>query len=850
MNILNSKRNFLILIVIILFAFIYIFYYTFFNYQAYLSIEKDKKSLSYISILDKSLKNLNNEIIDSAIYMGSLGVKGGNTLKEHRIQTDSSLIEIKSFIDITKKKKLNKILKTLHKVRNQVDTLSDDTLNVFHHFYYNNVIQPLVDMDNTIIEFTYNNDNKNLARILQKYNMLDQHLTLENSIIIFSLSNNKPLSIESIKLWDNLIKEDRLPTLKQIEDLQLKQKLSSFIVKSIYRKIGKEERINIFYHVFSGEYDITIQSWLMQSRQKKMYLAKVKNIILEHMLNDISKHMIESKNKIFNNFLWIIILIIMLTIILIARFSLKKNKKIVENALHHVEVEKAATKAKDQFLANMSHEIRTPLNGIIGFTQLLKKTPVNQEQEEFISIIETSSESLLSIINDILDISKINAEKMEIEEISFNLNEKIESVIEILSAKAEAKNIVLSLYIDPSISPYRVGDPTRLAQVIMNLIGNAIKFTPEFGQISCIIQAADENKLMFKVQDTGIGISQENQTKIFKAFSQADTSTVRKFGGTGLGLTISSMIVKLMDGKLELQSTKGKGSTFFFTIPLQKDHKQYNSTLNSFSGTKVSFVVFDKTKLQDNHLFMQSYLEKLGCEFSFINYNELTLITAKTQFPHIFIFNHFELIQNKDKTLGQTINSSKINTVLITNNTLKKELASNMFTFNSILTFSFNLDKIVRILNENIQQTISNNQTDFLNKEIKFENLKILVAEDDIINQKLIKTVLTNLNIDVTITSNGIDAYEAYMNHSFNLIFTDIIMPKMNGLELAKKVREYEKEHILPLIPIVALTGQKLHAIKKEYLEAGINDYMLKPLSLKELKRLLVEYFSDYIRDC
>jgi signal transduction histidine kinase len=231
---------------------------------------------------------------------------------------------------------------------------------------------------------------------------------------------------------------------------------------------------------------------------------------------------------------------------------------------------KEANQAKDLFLANMSHEIRTPLNGIVGFTQLLKTTDITAEQEEFITVIEHSSDNLLTIVNDILDLSKIKADKIELENIPFDPIEKFESAIESYGARASEKDIELGVYIDPDLPATLMGDPTKISQIIVNLISNAIKFTPMSGNIDVSIEKLSETNedvtLKFAVTDTGIGISDEQKAKIFDAFSQADVSTSRKFGGTGLGLAISEKLVTFMGGTLDIKSEEDKGSTFFFTL--------------------------------------------------------------------------------------------------------------------------------------------------------------------------------------------------------------------------------------------------------------------------------------------
>jgi len=254
----------------------------------------------------------------------------------------------------------------------------------------------------------------------------------------------------------------------------------------------------------------------------------------------------------------------------------EKGKKIEDEA-----------EAKSQFLSTMSHEIRTPLNGIIGFTKLLKELGTTQDQEEFISLIENSSHNLISIVNDVLDLSKMNAEKMEIEYRSFNIFETIELTVASLAQQADQKDIELGLLVDPSLSHYLIGDPTKLSQILTNLIGNAIKFTDAYGKINLFVQCIhctdDKAEIKFSVHDDGIGLTDEQKNNIFEAYSQATKSTSRKYGGTGLGLTISSKMVKLMGGKLEVESKENEGSAFFFTLTLKKDKEHEFKAYPDFS---------------------------------------------------------------------------------------------------------------------------------------------------------------------------------------------------------------------------------------------------------------------------
>ena len=275
----------------------------------------------------------------------------------------------------------------------------------------------------------------------------------------------------------------------------------------------------------------------------------------------------------------------------------------------------------------MSHEIRTPLNGIVGFTQLLKATETTQEQEEFISIIENSSDNLLAIVNDILDLSKIKANKIELENILFDPMEKFESSVETYAARAAEKDIEFGLFIDPRIPSFIKGDPTKISQIVVNLISNAIKFTKAGGRVDVNIEKLAESDqdvtVKFSVSDSGIGISKEQKSKIFEEFSQADVSTSRKFGGTGLGLAISSKLVSFMGGKLEIESEEGKGSTFFFIIKFDKSKESKEREHPDMKDIIVGFVLPNRDIEHEINQNLKSYISYVGAEFKSYYGNEL-----------------------------------------------------------------------------------------------------------------------------------------------------------------------------------------------------------------------------------
>lgn len=399
---------------------------------------------------------------------------------------------------------------------------------------------------------------------------------------------------------------------------------------------------------------------------------------------------------------------------LLARVNLHLTlRKTQDELIRSKEMAEAAVKAKAIFLANISHEIRTPMNGIIGMIDILKKTPLTEEQLEYLDIIDISGENLLMIINDVLDFSKIEAGQITFEHIRFNLADEVGEVVKILGYKATQKQLDFSFEFDPEVPELVVGDPLRLKQVLINLCNNAIKFTNE-GYVRIRIKLIDivdaTVRLSFEIHDSGIGISAENQTKLFQSFSQADASTTRKFGGTGLGLAISKNLVQLMNGNIGIISEEGKGSTFHFS-----------------------------------------------CEFG-VSSQELSAVDI-----------------NK-------------------------------------LEESVKIDK----------------------------KLRILLAEDNVINQKVAKLNLEKLGHAVILVENGILAVEKFISDQPDLIFMDIQMPDMDGVEATKKIREWElKNNVQVRIPIVAMTANTLKSDKELFITSGMDDYLSKPFVADELIRVL-----------
>lgn len=788
------------------------------------------------------------------------------------------------------KKRLINILKN---VRYDIDTASDfDIQTLLLGNYNTKILTPLHQSLRFLSSENDTHEQKNAFELYMKINEVLNNSNKENILVQYFLSKKRKIPNDVLSLWDTYIAKTSLEDIDTLDNLE-KKVFSQFSIdeyKTVMDDI-EEVRIDIITNYNTGEYEYSVNHWEEVINQKLSIIASEKRKLVEDFIPQTNKNIERYEYELYESLG--VILISLFFIIYIIRFykRVREEDKVLEkvvsgveklsdsnsfldtempsmptnlgnkkevytyleailNLLHKKEMEADdANQAKSLFLANMSHEIRTPLNGIVGFTQLLKSTSLDEDQREFTSIIESSSENLLSIINDILDISKISAEKMTLEEISFNFIEKVESVIEILSAKAEEKDIQLGIYINPELNPHRIGDPTKLAQVMTNLIGNALKFTPSHGDISVRVDYDSENNsyenLKFSVQDTGIGISEEQKDKIFDAFSQADESTSRKFGGTGLGLTLSANMVELMGGKLTVESEQGKGSTFSFLIPLKIDKTIEEETIEIFDKLSVGLALPTQSIHRDVDVFLAFYLKHLGIELVMYYYDDL--FKKKVNLPDLMIFDHHYARHEGELDSIMTIDCPK---VLVSTGLLKNRINPDIHQFNNIVFTPITFNKLLKMLRSiKGKEGTLDNTVHTSADNIVFENIHALVAEDNPVNQKLISVILEKLGIKVTITSNGEEAVKMRRENEYDVIFMDIQMPVMNGMEATKSILNYERLEHLKHIPIIALTANALAGDREKYIEAGMDNYMSKPLELNRLVDLISEYFPKRIKN-
>lgn len=529
--------------------------------------------------------------------------------------------------------------------------------------------------------------------------------------------------------------------------------------------------------------------------------------------------------------------------------ELKHKSEALTNALSESE---AATKAKSEFLANMSHEIRTPMNGLLGMLTLMRYTEMTNEQREFVDTAYSSGESLLTLLNDILDFSKIEAGKLELEYIDMDLRDLIEDIAALMASAAHRKGIEIVSIISPQLTQWQKGDPTRLRQILSNLVGNAIKFTST-GEVVISVDIVDEHddniSVRFEVRDTGIGIDAHARDSIFESFSQADGSTTRRFGGTGLGLTISRQLVELMSGRIGVDSAVGVGSTFWFEIPMQKGEGASDLLSHESVKDKRVLIVDDN---ETNRKVLEFLLDAWDIKHASAvdGFDALRKLDEHQSSEHRFDMVLLDMMMPgmDGRELAEKIKKDgrykDLHLIMLTSvDQISEDERSGKGIFDSYMTKPIRqsalFNNILAVFSKDVQKKSRKSEPEVVHEGLRKE--RILVVEDNAINQKVAVGILKKFGFVASVVNDGQEAVDILLKDQFDLVFMDCNMPVMDGFEATETIRANENEHTT----IVAMTANAMQGDRDRCIEAGMDDYITKPIKKDAIIEMLQRWLPE-----
>ncbi len=519
----------------------------------------------------------------------------------------------------------------------------------------------------------------------------------------------------------------------------------------------------------------------------------------------------------------------------------RELEKAVEEATALAEVAQSASKAKSEFLANMSHEIRTPMNGVIGMTELLLETALSESQRDFAMTIRSSAESLLLLINDILDFSKIEAGKLTLERVEFDLADVIDDALQLFIHRAQDKDLSLTCRVDPTL-PQLMGDPTRVRQVMVNLLGNAVKFTQDGGVTVSVTHASSTElgriQVEIDIEDTGIGIEANRLESIFASFTQADGSTTRKYGGSGLGLSICRQLASLMKGSIVAESTPGKGSKFRVKLELEQCvDSAVDPSRNSLADAPVLLVQGENAfnpSIEDHLLSWRCHLIKVSSVGSALDslstgtaYRAIVLDLEDDLAGAISISRQVRRGAGKDTIL-----------VWVTSMAEREQLApQEAALFSHILISPLRRKSLYSVLT---RQHVAEQPASEADQHLALAGVKVLLAEDNLINQRIAMQVLTKAGCAVDLVETGLDAVEAVRKRPYDVVLMDCQMPIMDGFTATREIRLLNKPW--SKVPIIAVTANAMSGDREQCLEAGMDDYLSKPIKPSTLVEVLAQW--------
>lgn len=741
-------------------------------------------------------------------------------------------------------------------------------------------------------------DKKEYVRLYADITGISYETESEKALVSYYLSLKKPIPSENLIYWDKTVSHSQIPELNQAKISILHEDVESILKSDNFQATlrGIEDiRIDIMTHSNAGNYTSSVVSWVGLLNQKQKVLHRIENMLLDKIFDDVSR---ESKTNFTTLMIALGSLLLSILGLIFILSILRKNKakkallddlltkvsnlsteeKVthIDDDLHSYKMAydfigsnyeslhqkedsiSMENKSNTTFLNNLAYEVRTPMNGISGYTRLLKETPLNAEQNDFISVIENSYENLDSILSKLTIDTVVPNEKLEVENKVFDLVKKIESTVETFSIKADQKDMVLGLYIDPVLPSKVKGDGTKLAQIMTNLTHNALESSNAYSTIDISLEKVHQDNeqvtIKFSVKDEGIGYNDDELSRILDAFNTMET--VENIANIDMkNLSISNKIIKRMGGKLELTSQKGEGSTFFFTLAFEKDTQENDQTVYpTFESMKVGLALPSKDIRRQVDKNLEAYIKHTHADFELYDYESLFNKESSVVLPDLlFAYHNYARLEGE----LEAFSSLPCKVALITSGTLRARINTDKHLFSSIVYAPMTMGKVANVLAQSKIESPKAIESSKESKEStpevqKFENIHALVAEDNDISKKIITNILQKNGVEVTVAEDGQKAFELRRENDFNIIFMDMDMPVMDGLESTSKILYYEGVNRFDHIPIIGLVVDSENldeSLKQQYEKAGIDDFISKPIESDMIVELIQKYCIDMPRE-
>ena len=829
-------------------------YYFYTSYTKYNTVSKSLVDVEYIVHLDALLNEGGEEQGLISIFLGMNGKSDYKQLEDQWQSTDEFVKQLSDFSSKYPQfaTEIQNVLDSFLGMKDERSKIS--VLNIKYEDLYleNYQLKPIALLLKNLGSLSLNQESVTAELLNLYYSIatLKENTMSERAFISYLVARSTLISEDELEILDKYMGKDSLSNYDDLSQNTVVLTLDNILKSVQYENIQKnifKERLAILSGVNSGEFSIDIATWYELKSSKIVLLGEAQNAIYDYLKADLVTQSKDEKEIMTISVIVIIVSLLLLLVIRNIFSNMARETDQLREVLQNLETDSndngeigdlegmlvrqdkveiyaflektireskeskrlsdEANETKSKFLANMSHEIRTPLNGIVGFTELLKGTKIDEEQEEFIEVIEKSTENLLAVINDILDLSKIESDKIEIEDVPFDPIKEFESGIESYGAKAAEKGINLGFYIDPSLTNQLRGDAVRIKQVIVNLISNAVKFTPHGGEIDVLIErvAKKDNRtsVRFSVKDSGIGITSEQKEKIFEAFSQADSSTNRKFGGTGLGLTISKTFVELMDGKLDLESTLGDGARFFFTLIFEEIHVEKSS--ESYNNLNIAYYLPELNMLKQSDKYVKEYIGSLSRYYTVYDSIFSIMSLDNDKQPEI-LFIDYDYINDEDL---KELNTLDTKIALLTTLNKKNQVSSLELDLYRVVYAPVNLSKIKKVMATFSEQKreklgdaldAESNNIIISNNKSSLSHLKskdILLCRSRVVETNIFNAMLQKIGYSVDIARDIEEIEIMVQANNYKFVLLDNELPRLADSMIAQKLNDLSVSTLL-----------------------------------------------------